>query len=255
MRGHHDLRLVATAAALCAAGSLIVPLGPVRAIFAVPLVLVLPGYAITAAVLGRRSLVSNEMLPLSVGISLSATVLSSVVLNFMPGGLQAIPWAVLLLLIVLLGCRCAANRRDPADASVLRIPSPKPAAALCLIGGAALIVAALVLAQTTLHAPRAFGYTQLWMTPADAVDNRTRIGVISQQQHSIAYRLEVRLSGRAEPIVRSFTLSPGQARTLRIAPRSQRAIKVEASLFKRGKPNAVYRQIWGWTRATQGLRQ
>ena len=53
------------------------------------------------------------MLALSVGLSLAMLALGSLVLNYVPGGIRACSWAVLLVLVVLAASREAALRRRP----------------------------------------------------------------------------------------------------------------------------------------------
>ncbi len=258
MKGHRDLRIVTAATAVCAVGSLLVPLGPVRVVFAVPLALFLPGYSLTAVVsgsrrLGRLGLI--ELLPLSVGLSLAILALGSILLNYTPGGIQGLPWALLLAAISVGCCRGAAVRRPAAPSRQPAIAMPRislPGAAM-LAGGVIAAVAALVLAQTTLDASRAFGYTELWMTPvAPGHGGRSsarvaHIGVTSEQQHPTTYRLEVRIGGLPPTVVRSFTLDPGESRLVRLdAGGSDRATPVEAILLKRGSPETVYRKVFGW---------
>jgi len=249
MRGHRDLDLVAIATAVCAVGSLIVPLGSVRVVFAVPLTLVLPGYAIAMAVIAPRRIGWVELVPLTAGISLAALALSGIVLNYTPGGLRGIPWVVLLAAIVL-GCRRVAARRRgraPARQSSLQIPRAAPATVLLLAGCLAMSAAAFVLAQRTVSADRALGYTELWTTPTGESDRRPKVGVTSQQQHTTTYRLEVRREDRPLPIVRAFTLTPGESHTVGLGIRPPRSTtRYEATLFKRGRPDQVYRRVFGW---------
>src|SRR5258708_19924598 len=65
-------------------------------ILTLPLVLVLPGYALTAALLPNRSLGVAERLMFSLGLSLAVVILGGLALNWTPFGLRAISWAVLL---------------------------------------------------------------------------------------------------------------------------------------------------------------
>lgn len=247
MKGHRDLRLVVAVTGVCVLGSLITPLGAARIVFAAPLTLFLPGYAITAAAFGPQPLSWPARVPLSVGMSLSALALGSILLNYMPGGIRGVSWALLLLLVTLGSCRTAALRRSPAPARqpALAMPKVTPAAAILSAGCVAMVAAALILSQTTLHADRAFGYTELWMVPTDQSGGVARIGVTSQQQRSTTYRLEVRFGNRS--VIRSFTLAPGESQVLRLDPGpSPEAVPVRATLFKRGRTGDVYRQVYGW---------
>lgn len=249
MNGCRDLRLVALMTIICALGSLITPLGAVRVVFAAPLAIFLPGYALTLAAFGPRSPRPTELVPLGVGISLAMTALSSVVLNFTPGGIRGLPWAVILVVLVLACCRVAARRARPQSEQRVAIALPRVTigAALALGGCLALSAAALVLAQTTPHADKALGYTELWMVPRGQTDNVARIGITSQQQYSTAYRLRVRIGGRPAAAEREFSLEPGKSLILGFDHRpSSLAVPIEARLFLRGRPHTVYRSIHGW---------
>lgn len=249
MRGHQDLRLVVAATAVCALVGQIAPLGVSRIVFVAPLALLLPGYAITAAAFGKRRPEWLDLVPLSVGISLAALALGSVFLNFTPGGLTGIPWTVFLVLVVVGSCRAAALRRGAPTRrrSAIAMPKVRPAGTILSVGAVAMAAAALILAQTTVHANRAIGYSELWMVPADQSSSVAQIGVTSEQQHALSYRLEVRFGDRPAPIIRSFSLAPGESRTVRLAhPPSTEPTRIKAKLFTQRDPEAVSRQVFGW---------
>jgi uncharacterized membrane protein len=248
MKGHHDLRLVSLLTVICALGSLVTVIGPVRIVFAAPLALVLPGYAIAAAAFGRRRLGLIELVPLTVGISLSALVLGSVVLNYTPGGIRGGTWIALLVLLVLGCCRLAAVRRGPGSSRQLPLQLPRLSgrAAILLVGALALTAAALTLAQTTLPAGSAYGFTELWLVPTDQTPVVARIGVASQQQRRTAYRLVVKV-GDAAPVSRKVVLEPAEKLSLDFsAPPTPQPTPVEADLYLRGEPKVPYRSVSGW---------
>jgi len=239
---------------ICAVGSLITPLGAVRIVFAAPLALFLPGYAITTAIFGPRQPRWPEMVPLTFSVSLATITLGGILLNYTPGGIRGLPWALLLTLVILACCRVAAVRRSrlPGARRRLVLPRATPIGAILLVGCLALTAAALILAQRTLRADRALGYTELWMAPRAQTGAVARIGVTSQQQHPTAYRLRIKLGDEQQPVERSFSLDPGQSLTLNLShPPSTRTVPIEARLFKRHDPSAVYRSIRGWLPAAK----
>lgn len=251
MKGHRDLEIVAAGSLLCALAALLIPLAALSLLFAIPLLLVAPGYAIVAATFARRPIGQPQVALLSVALSLATLVLGGLLLNYTPGGLQALPWALLILLVVLNGCRLAALRRAPA-VSGRKLPRPRIGRrdGALLLGGAALAALALGLAMTTLPAKNARGFTQLWVTPeAGAVAGSAEIGVGSEEQHEASYLLKVRLGKATQPFVHTFTLRPGETRTLdfEAPPFSSGApVPVTARLFLRDRPNAVYRRVSAW---------
>src|SRR5262249_13936171 len=139
VKGHRDLELATRGAIICALAALILPLEALRVAFAVPLALFLPGYAIAAASFARRPLVGPPLLLLSIAFSFCVLALGALPLNYVPGGVQELSWALLLLLVILNGCRLAALRRPAPRARRARPASwrPRRAEAL-LIGGGAL---------------------------------------------------------------------------------------------------------------------
>lgn len=246
MRGHRDLRLIVALTLVCAAGSLIVPLGAVRVIFAVPLTLILPGYAIAAAAFGSRLPAWPERLPLTLGVSLACLALSSLVLNFVPGGIHGFSWTLLLVLVVLGSCAAAARRRgrvrhEPPPLSKLK---PSRATAILGVGTLALVAAALILAQATFDTGRVAGYTQLWIAPPKATPAPTRIGITSEQQQTRNYRLVVEVEGQTRPLVETFELRPSATRLVTIPSGSADSpVGVEAKLYLRSRPEKVYRRV------------
>ena len=86
MRGHRDLTLASAAAVLCALIAVFVPFEIVRIGVALPLTLILPGYAIVAVAFGPRELSIAKLATMSVAVSLMVLTLSSLFLNALPSG-------------------------------------------------------------------------------------------------------------------------------------------------------------------------
>src|SRR4029077_1013593 len=103
MRGHGDLEAAYASADLCALLTLALPFEPLRMLLPAPLALCLRGSAITAAIFARRRTERRQFLLFSLGLSLAVLALGALVLNYVPGGIRAWSWA-LLLFLVLLGC-------------------------------------------------------------------------------------------------------------------------------------------------------
>ncbi len=249
MRGHRDLEILCGGAALCALAALAIPLSALSVLFAVPLALFAPGYGITAATFARRSLGAAQIALLSVALSLITLVLGAFLLNYVPGGLGALSWALLLLIVVFGSCRFAAlARKAPKPRrELLRIALGRREAAL-ILAGVLLAALAVGLAMRTLPAKNADGYTELWVSP-DALSQRAEIGVGSEEQHAASYLLQVRLGAGGQPLVRRFTLRPGETRRLGFkappAP-SSAPLAVSARLFLSARPARVYRRVSAW---------
>lgn len=254
MRGHGDLRLAAAAALLCAVLALLIPLDGIALVFAVPLVLLLPGYAITAAAFARRPLASSQLLLLSIALSLAVLVLGSLLLNYV-GGIRPLSWALLLVAVVFAACRVAAVRRGKPS----RGPSwPRPRLGglelAMVLGGVAAAVVAIALSATAVPAGDAIGYTQLWILPQAGSEGReAQVGVRSQQQASTDFDLRVRI-GQDTVVRRSFRLAPGETRLvkLRAPPGSEGTLPVIATLLRHNRPSSVYRRVRGSLVAPRG---
>jgi hypothetical protein len=260
MRRHGDLEAAVAAAALCALLTLALPFEPLRMLLAAPLTLFLPGYAITAAIFARHPIQRRQYLVFSVGLSLSVLALGALLLNYVPGGIRAWSWALLLFLVVLGCCRGAALRRPqraPAPIS-WSLPRPNGAQAALLAAGGLAIAAALVLAFTPLSATNATGFTEMWIQPLEA-GNGVRIGVGSGERDDSSYRLLVRFDD-SKTVTRQFGLEPGQREVLVLGGNNlgtspaAAPIPVTATLYKEDspEPDQPFRQVSTWLPSPKG---
>lgn len=250
---HRDLLATAIAAALCAAVVLFVPITAIRAVFATPLCLILPGYAVTVACFAERKLGGAHLLMLSVAMSLATLAIGAVVLNLLPGGLRSGWWVGLIMVIVLVGCGVAALRRPRSAQSRPRdrLPRVRRADAAMLLGACAAVAATFTLSHTQLPARHVVGYTQLWMLPAgdSGTTAAVRVGVASAQLHPLAYRLELRLGSRRVVMSLRFALKPGQEYEKLVpvaSPATGRSTEITALLYQDDRATAVYRRVTGW---------
>jgi uncharacterized membrane protein len=250
VRGHRDLERACLAAVACALVAALVPLEAVRILAAVPLTLFLPGYAVIAVAFGANELALPKRLALSVAVSLMVLVLSTFFLNIFPFGLRTASWAVLLPLVVIAAGRGAALRRGPPpEGTVARgapLPRPQPLSIVIGVLALAIAVAALVLAQKPLPAENATGFSALWVLPADKSEEQVAVGVISNEQDPLAYRLKVRLGSRSKTY--RIDLDPGEERAFEfeVPPNSDGRTHVVASLYKESTPRKLYRRVTSW---------
>jgi hypothetical protein len=251
MRGFRDLRRVVALAGASALLALVVPLDLLSLLVALPLFFFLPGYAITAATFAHGRIPFQHMLVLSIGLSLAVLALGGLVLNYLPGGIRAGWWALLLFLVVLAACRAAALRRprrwQPAQRP--RLPRFNLAQAGLAAGGAIAIVLAIVLAFVPMKAADAVGYTEIWIKPLEGAKAGVEIGVGSAEHEDVPYRLFVKFGDGEPPQGRRFTLAPGQTRTIRLLTEGEpRAAElIEAALFREDRPgSSAYRRVSTW---------
>jgi uncharacterized membrane protein len=247
MRGQRDLAIAAWGSVLCALLALVIPWPALSLVFAVPLALLAPGYAIVATTFARRDLGWPRTALLSLALSLATLVIGSFLLNYTPGGIRDISWAILLPLVTIACCRAAALRRPKSGGPALPRPKISRPDAVLVLGGLALAAAAVVLAMTTLPAKNARGYTQLWVTPqASRAGGSAEIGVGSEEQHKTSYVLRTRV-GNDTLAVRRFTLRPGEEHTVRLdaaASADGAPVLVKAQLALAARPGQVYRRVF-----------
>jgi len=253
MRGHADLRVAIAASLLCAVAALLLPLSGLRVIFAVPLALFLPGYSIVAAIFARRRLELPQRLLLSVGLSLTTLALGAVLLNYMPGGIRAGSWALLLVLVVLAASRAAALARPKPTTTRLDVPrlSPRRSELGLLAAGALAVLAALVLAFVPLSGKNAIGYTEMWIKPFGNESRAgVKIGVGNREQADAEYRLRVHIgSNKEETVTYRIALEPGQTQVQVVpieARSSGRPTPVVAVLAMADRPTLPYRRVSAW---------
>jgi hypothetical protein len=253
VRGHRDLQIASASSLVCVLVALLVPLETVRLVFAAPLALLLPGYAITTACFARRRLERPQLMVLSLALSLATLALGGLALNYVPGGIRALSWAVLLLLVVLNGCRVAALRRPPrAEPPMFPRPRLGGAGSALLLAGLSAAVAAVALSFATLPAKNAIGYTQLWALPEPgSKGTEIQVGVGSEEQDQASYYLLVRVGDR--PLVRrDIHLGPGEAQVIRLRPELPATggpVPVIATLLRQNSPTRVYRRVKNWLSA------
>jgi hypothetical protein len=255
MKGQRDLRLLAAVASLCAVLALLIPVDGIALIFALPLALLLPGYAISAAAFARRKLAWPQVLLLSIALSLAVLVLGGLLLNY-AGGIHPLSWAVLLVLVVFAACRVAAVRRDAGGGAPHWPRLSLRRLELAMFGGAiAATAVAVVLASSAVPADDALGYTQLWILPkVGSHGNKAQVGVRSQEQTSVDFDLRIRI-GDERLLRRSFRLAPGETRLVRLrAQPGSATVPVVATLLRHNRPFEVYRRVKGSLATPRGSR-
>lgn len=225
-----------------------VDLPALRIVLALPLVLVVPGYALTAALFPAREFGPAEHIPLMVGFSLALAALGGVLLNWTPWGLQALSWAVLLLAVTLLASLVAVRRRREQSESA------HDARAMFTVRQGALVVLALgiviaaVNVTRTPTAPQGLqGYTQLWLLPADKKAQHTfTIGVRSMEFQDTTYELQLNAGDQILQQWSDLTLKPNDTwqKKVVISEDAARAGPLRALLFRAdGPPWPPYRNV------------
>jgi uncharacterized membrane protein len=216
-----------------------------RVLLALPFVLVLPGYAIAAAIFPGQGLTGWERLLFTLGLSLTATILSGLVLNLTPWGLQATSWAVLLSIVTLGASLAAMQRRRHERANTpAKLRFPLSLRQVLLFGLSGLIVfAAMGLVQGPKPSHNLQGYTTLWILPGTlSQQNTVSLGIHSQELELINYKLELTLDGKIMREWSDISLTPGgQWERSIVLPAGEGY--VEAVLFQANNPGTPYRRV------------
>jgi uncharacterized membrane protein len=252
VRGHRDLKWVCIGAIVAALVAALVPWEVVRILAALPLAIFLPGYAVTAAAFGSEKLDLQRLTMLILLCGLSLLCLGGIVLNFLPGGIRTVTWALLLVVVIVAAARAAAVRRAGPDRPWRGWTRPRVRGwdLACVFFAVAAVAAALVFAYTPLPASKAVGYTALWMLPGNAAAApAVKVGVISAEQERQQYRLRVRVGKSGKPIVYRLALDPGEERVFRVPvePSGKGSTRVAASLYDSDRPQKLYRRVTTWS--------
>lgn len=257
MRRQTDLLAVAAVSVVAALLSSLLPASNiVKAALGAPMVLFLPGYALSAALLpdGRAGLA--ERLAISLGLSIAVAALGGLVLNLLPRGLTPGAWRVLLLGVTLSAAGYAYWRRQTRQ-----IPGPGPlvtkfsmrdatlVASAALLIGLALGLGGLGVGRATISAASdADPFTQLWMLPGeDAPTNSghqtVRVGLRNNEKGALTYR--VTLQGGDNVFVEwpQVTLASGESwQAQATVPADMAGLDVIALAYREGD-ETPYRRV------------
>jgi uncharacterized membrane protein len=247
----NDLTVVSVSAVVCAVLTQLAPALPLLGLLcALPLVLFLPGYALSAALFPRRFFGPPERLLLSLGLSLIIVALSGLVLHWLGWSLQAGTWAIVLSGLTVCASAIAwwrRKRNQSADDPPPKLHFNLSRRDSVLLGLALLVVvAAIGLARMPTPPKGVTGYTLLWMIPAgNGNANDYRLGVNSMEFSPASYRLQVLLDGQVIREWPEIQLAPGKSWEIWIVLQADRVGvgSVEATLYRLDNPDVVYRHV------------
>jgi len=267
-RKSFDLALVCT---LALAALVLTVLGvsspTLRLLLGLPLVLVLPGYALTAALFPHRALGGADRALFTLGLSLSTAILCGFVLNRTPWGLRPESWAVILSTAVLgssliafarrrLSLASAASETDDEPVQTARSSAAaRPRLTLgvgqsLLLGLAiAMIAGAVLLARGEAALRPAPEVIELWMLPGDTAASPTlHVGLNSVGPAAGDFRLQIERGGYIIHEWLSLSIVPGQQweQTLSLQGQQPGNGAFEAHLYRAEEPNVLYRRVALW---------
>ena len=216
-----------------------------RTLCGLPLVLLLPGYAIVRAVLPEvRGTLAGAVF--AIGLSIAVTVFSGFALHSLRA-MSPAGWAFALGVVTVLASCVSCFRSPPIVTSKARYgPRLRPRHALMLICAAVTAAGAIVLAQQGALARREFAYTEFWMVPTPQVHGSVTIGFKNAEGQSNLYDVEVMLDETIVAVWSGIPLPAGRSWTTELAMPvgPSGAKKAEAWLFKNGDRRLVYRRVW-----------
>jgi uncharacterized membrane protein len=225
-------------------------------ILTLPLVLILPGYALISAVFPSRVLGIPERLLFSLSLSLVIVVLGGLVLNWTPFGLRASSWSVLLGGITLSASAVALLRRREQDingSEWLRIKGIGLTFRQWLLLSLAVVITCGAIVVSMIGAARQPfpGFTQLWILPMGRTNpkNAVRLGVRNMESTVMEYRLDVDMDGKVVKVWPSIGLRPNeQWEATLVLPQTSNAdgTQVEAILYRADTPTQIYRHVVLW---------
>jgi uncharacterized membrane protein YhdT len=219
-------------------------------ILALPLVFVFPGYTLTEVLFHKRALDASHRLLFSLGLSLSIDILSGLILNLLPTGLQALSWAVLLGLLTVVFSLLAAYLRRGAPVNRARPLRFRFSIYGCILFGLATALALLSILYAAIGAAQQPhpGFTQLWMLPVVQAGEScaVRLGVHSFELTSATYRITMTTNGTEVTPWPPVVLAPQEEwdRLVPITiPRGADNVSVEVRLYRLDKPQAAYQKV------------
>jgi uncharacterized membrane protein len=263
-----DLVVVSVLALIGAAMPFVATPGAPISMLTLPIVLVLPGYALTSAIFAKRELEVPERLVFSLGLSLIVVIVGGLVLNLTASGLQPTSWAVLLCGITLGSCGIAMVRLRRQQGKGRHTLGSLGAGSrgftfqqVVLLGLAVMILCGAVVISLNGAAQQPFrSFTQFWMVPAGALSPKeavrqgkdvVRIGMLDMEPTDMSYRIDVRVNGKEVQTWQSIRLNPGDVwERLLVLPQTGHSdtAKVEALLYRLDAPKKAYRYVELWLR-------
>lgn len=222
-----------------------------RGISTLLLVLVLPGYMLTGALFPNSTLGIPERVVFSLGFSLALVMISGLVLDRTPWGLQAGSWVILLSSVTLgtaLFIWWQRHKQPPTTQKRTGFGLNIYQIVLC---GLAILVAIGAIEAARIGAVRQprEGFTQLWLLPGDdeSEGETIRLGIISQELTTTKYTIQVKAGDDILHQWSPIELEPGGQWEMTVSiPVIYLKTTVEAILYRIEAPEIVYRRATLW---------
>ena len=228
-------------------------------------VLILPGFAVAAALIPPGSLDPSRRVTIGLVSGVALTVIGGMFLNVLPPGLTAASWVVMNLIATIVAlvvanarghivpansvasARVAAGRltgliEHPSEVrATVRIPS---LAALCIGLAVVLAVTSLSIARSgAIQADQAQAFTEFWVTSSPTQPGQIELGIRSHETEPVEYTVKVDAGGRPVTTIDNITLAPGEEWTGTVTiPTPTPTSPVHAVLTKSGD-TTPYREL------------
>lgn len=223
-------------------------LGFVRILFAIALVAILPGYAVTTAIFVRYPLGFAEKVAFSCGLSLGLAAVGGLLLHFTRWGLQSASWVVLLGGITLIANGLALIRIRPTanvDLSVIQVPLRLYQLLLMVLAGV-VITGAYLTARAGAENRSVPRYTQVWLLWTDEAQTAVTLGIHNHETVPRQYRLQLSTrQGQVQewPVVTLAAEETWQTQYTPSAPISE-ADFIKATLYRLDISEDSYREVY-----------
>jgi uncharacterized membrane protein len=212
--------------------------------FGILMVLFIPGYVITLAILPHLEWAATLLL--SLGISISMVILGGFLLHYTPWGLHPFSWAVWLSAISLPACLVALNRRQlhPQEDSVRTSPLRWNSTVIVsfLMTGIFIVAAIIIARYSAIQSGNTF--TQLWAVPGMNEDGFTiQVGIHNEEFVDMEYNLFAESQGRTFNEWNNIKLAPGETWTMTIPLAEKPDSQINFLLYKTSTPGEEYRKV------------
>jgi uncharacterized membrane protein len=239
-------------------------------LFALPLVLIFPGYTLTQVLFRKRSvdqpstqglflrpylkighpIGGPDLVVLSLGLSLTLDILVGFGLNLFPIGLKALSWTLSLGSITTVFALLAAFLRRKDIVVSTRTRSRRLRITFfdnLLLGLSILVVTGSIWLSIIRPLEPQPSFTQFWLLPANQVSKScaVSIGVQNFETTSVTYRAVMAMNGSQTNSWSSITLAP-QGKWIRLVPvqtGNTSSVLIVAELYRIDKPGVVYRNV------------
>ena len=215
----------------------------IRIVSGAAIVLILPGYLLTLAILPHYHFSWYERLLFSLALSLAVSVLAGVVLNMTDAGMEPTTW-LLMLGVITFGSFIVLFARTPASFRVMHSVSIKPMDVILLLVAVGIGGYALHISQIGATAERK-AFTQLWIMNDASETDGVRIGIHNEEKQPLQYHLVLKSGDKILHEWPSVMIDADETweETLSVPDRKTLTEPVQAVLYRLDFPTEIYRWV------------